>query len=443
MQRLVHKTPFFYGWVILSAAGASMFVRNALASLTLAVFVYPISQELGWSRTLIGGAAGLGGLLSIIGAPPVGWAVDRFGARQVLTIAVLLLGLSTISLAWATTPVAFYLAYGLGRVLFTGPIPIGASVVVARWFVRKRGRAIGILSFGHAGGMILFPAIASVVIQLRGWQEAWLVMGVLVLVIALAPVALFIIQRPEDVGLAPDGGQLAPALDTKLDPELDPAESGSPSRPAAGEPVWSVRQAMRTPVLWMLALATGAVYFIQSGTNLHQGAYFVDQGLSKATADVAIILSAVGAAFGTLAWGWMSEKMPVRYVFAAVALLMAISIALFTTVDTAAEAYGYAFLFGAAVGGIIVVPPVAYADYFGRQSLGAIRGVTEPFVALGQAIGSVLSGVVFDATGTYQSAFLAYSVLGISVMLLLLLAKPPSAKPPQAIAIAAEEPIPG
>ena len=201
--------------------------------------------------------------------------------------------------------------------------------------------------------------------------------------------------------------------------------------------MWSLRQAMRTPALWILALATGSVYFIQSGTNLHQGAYFVDQGLSKATADIAIILSAVGAAFGTLAWGWMSEKMAVRYIFAAVALLMAISIALFVTVDTAAEAYAYAFLFGAAVGGIIVVPPIAYADYFGRQSLGAIRGVTEPFVALGQAIGSVLSGAVFDITGTYQSAFLAYAALGAAVMLLLL-----SAKPPQANTLGAEVPTP-
>ena len=428
MRQLAHKTPFFYGWTVLSAAGASMFVRNALGSLTLAVFVYPISQELGWSRTLIGGAASLGGLLSIIGAPPVGWAVDRFGARQVLTIAVLLLGLSTMSLAWATTPLAFYLAYGLGRVLFTGPIPIGASVVVARWFVRKRGRATGILAFGHAGGMILFPAIASLVIQLQGWQEAWFVMGILVLVIALAPVALFIIQRPEDVGLVPDGGQLS---------GIESGEVGSPARPGHREPMWSLRQAIRTPALWMLALATGSVYFIQSGTNLHQGAYFVDQGLSKATADIAIILSAVGAAFGALAWGWMSEKIPVRYVFAVVALLMAISIALFAAVDTAAEAYGYAFLFGAAVGGIIVVPPIAYADYFGRQSLGAIRGVTEPFVALGQAIGSVLSGAVYDITGTYQGAFLAYAALGAAVILLLLLAKPP-----QANTIAAEVRIP-
>ena len=100
-------------------------------------------------------------------------------------------------------------------------------------------------------------------------------------------------------------------------------------------------------------------------------------------------------------------------------------IGLFTLADTRVEAYVYAFLFGAAVGGIIVVPPVAYADYFGRKSLGAIRGLTEPFLALGQAIGSVLSGVIFDITGTYKGAFILYAFLGLAATFLLLFAKPP------------------
>ena len=107
---------------------------------------------------------------------------------------------------------------------------------------------------------------------------------------------------------------------------------------------------------------------------------------------------------------------------------MGVSIGLFTLVDTSIEAYIYAFLFGAAVGGIIVVPPVAYADYFGRKSLGAIRGLTEPFLALGQAIGSVLSGVIFDITGTYKGAFILYAFLGLAVTFLLLFAKPPKVK---------------
>ncbi|MDP6715248.1 MAG: MFS transporter, partial [SAR202 cluster bacterium] len=92
-------------------------MRNAAASLTLAVFVYPISEDLGWSRTLIAGAASVGGLAASGAAPIVGWIVDKYGARIVLSASVLVLGISTMSLAWATAPVAFYVAYGVGRVL--------------------------------------------------------------------------------------------------------------------------------------------------------------------------------------------------------------------------------------------------------------------------------------------------------------------------------------
>ena len=110
--RLARRTPFYYGWVILFSAGSSQFVRNAAASLTLAVFMFPLAEELGWSRTLIAGAASLGGLVSSFASPAVGWLLDRYGARVVLTVSVLVLGLSVISLAWATVPIAFYLAYG-------------------------------------------------------------------------------------------------------------------------------------------------------------------------------------------------------------------------------------------------------------------------------------------------------------------------------------------
>ena len=165
---------------------------------------------------------------------------------------------------------------------------------------------------------------------------------------------------------------------------------------------------------------------IQSGTNMHQGAYFIDQGLSLKISALAVSGSGVMAGVGTLAWGWLSEKVPVRFAFAAVALVIAVSIGLFPQADTNIEALVYAGLFGVGVAGMLVVPPVAYADYFGRSSLGAIRGVTESMLAGGQAIGAVLSGYVFDVTGTYMSAFYGFAVLGGITVLMGLSAKRPS-----------------
>ena len=411
--RLASSTPFFYGWVILAAAGSSQFVRNAAASLTLAVFVYPISEELGWSRTLIAGAAAAGGIASSAASPLVGRLIDLWGVRVVLTGAVLILGLSTISLSWAAAPLAFYAAYGVGRVIFSSPIQIGSTVVVSRWFVRRRGRATGILFIFASAGLAVFPLVASFIIQSRDWRDAWMFLGFMVWCIALLPVSLLLIQRPEDVGLKPDGA----------------STPDSPRRSAASfEPASTFSEAIRTPTLWILAVAGGAVFLIQSGINIHQGAYFRDQGLDAIISASALSLNALFAGIGGVCWGWACERMQVRYVFAIVVSLMAVISGLFVTVDTAAEAFLFSALFGFSLGGILVVPPVAVADYFGRSSLGAIRGVTESFITLGQAAGAVLGGIVFDATGSYRVAFIAYAALAALTVALVLLAKPPAGR---------------
>ena len=413
MYQLLNRLPFFYGWNILFAAGSSMVVRNAAASLTLAVFIFPMSEDLGWSRTLIAGAASVGGLAATVASPVVGWALDRYGARVILTGSVLVMGLSTISLAWATVPIAFYLAYGTGRVIFSSPMNIGSSVVVSRWFVRRRGRATGILFLSHSLGMITFPLIAGLVIKYRGWEDAWIVLGVLVWVLALGPVSMLVRQSPESVGLLPDGD-----LPTEQD-------DGTPAESPAEEQNWTLKEAMRTPTLWLLALATGFLYLLQSGTNIHQGAYFLDQGLGVGVSAATLSMNAVFTGVGSLFWGWLVDKAPVRYTYAGVALMMAVALILFPIADTIVEALTVAAIFGMAVGGILVVPVVAYANYFGRQSLSAIRGVTEPLVSLGQAIGAVFSGIVYDVTGSYKDAFLILGILGFATIGMLLATSAP------------------
>jgi len=413
MYQLINRLPFFYGWTILFAAGSSMVVRNATASLTLAVFIFPMSEDLGWSRTLIAGAASLGGLVATVASPLVGWALDRYGARTILTVSVLILGLSTVSLAWATVPIAFYLAYGLGRVIFASPLNIGPSVVVSRWFVRRRGRATGILFLSHSLGMITFPLIAGLVIKYRGWEDAWAVLGVLVWILALGPVSMLVRQSPESVGLLPDG-----------DPPQQ-TDEGKEAAAAGEEPNWTLREAARTPTLWLLAMATGSLFLLQSGTNIHQGAYFLDQGLGVGISAASLSLNAVFTGVGSIFWGWLVDRVPVRFTYAGVALMMAVALVLFPMADTTAEALVVASIFGTAVGGILVVPVVAYANYFGRRSLSAIRGVTEPFVSLGQAIGALFSGIIYDVTGSYKDAFLILAILGFGTIAMLLATREP------------------
>jgi MFS family permease len=424
-ERLSRRTPFFYGWVVLFSAGSSMFVRNAAASLTLAVFVYPLSEELGWSRTLIAGAASAGGLVASATSPGIGWLIDRYGAKIVLATSVFILGLATISLAWAVAPLTFYLAYGAGRVIFSSPLQIGASVVVSRWFIRMRGRAVGLLSLTHSAGMVLFPLIASVTIAYRDYQSAWIVLGVMAWLIALPPVILLIAETPEDVGLAPDR-DAAPV-------DSDSADWGQRS---AQDPVWTARQAMRTKTLWLLAVGVGLLFVIHSGTNIHLVAYFRDQGLGETIAASAISVMAISMAASSVPWGWIVERLPIRVSFMLTAAAMVAASVLFIGADSPAEAYAYSAVFGFALAGLLTVPPVAYADYFGRLSLGTIRGVTEPFMSLGQAIGAVVSGAIYDVTDSYTIAFLTFAALGVVTIAGVAFASKPS--PPGAKAARSE-----
>ena len=426
-QRLANRTPFYYGWVILAAAGSALFVRNAAASLTIAVFVYPLSEELEWSRTLISGAAAVGGLAATFASPIIGWLIDRYGARKVLTTSIVILCISTTLLRWSditltvlgfTIPWIFYIGYGTGRVIFSSPMQIGAAVVVSRWFIRLRGRTNGMLNMSHSVGMTLFPLIASFVIAQSGWRDAWLVLAVLVFVAALLPVALLLSERPEDLGLRPDGDAEDPAADD---------EDNAAQTEDTEEPDWTSEEAKRTPTLWLLALATGLLFLMQAGTNTHSAAFFQDQGLSTVIAGFGISFNAIFLGVGSVVWGVIVERAPVRFVLAAVALVMAVASFLFTTTNTPGEALAYSALFGFGLGGMLTVPPVAYADYYGRRSLGTIRGITEPFTTFGQAVGVMIPGLVFDyiSAESYMPFFVAAGAVGLLTVIISLFATQP------------------
>lgn len=399
-QQISNRTPFYYGWIILFSAGSSLFARNASASVILAIFIYPISEELGWSRTVIAGAAAFGGLAASCASPLVGWIIDRHGCRIVLSVSIFVLGLSTISLAWATAPVAFYLAYGTGRVLFSSPIQIGSSVIVLRWFFTKRGRASGFLSLSHSLGMTLFPLLASIVILIKGYQTAWIILGLTVWGIALLPVSLLLRETPQTIGLSLEG------VSSDLDIQ---AQKGSLS----AESDWTVREAALNPTLWLLAVGIGSLYVIHSGINIHLVAYLRDQGLNEGASAAAISVTAVMTAVGSLFWGWIVDHLSIRFSLATVALIIGVTSLGLLNADEMIKAYFFSGLFGFGLGGLLVVPPVVYSDYFGNESLGTIRGITEPFISLGQATGAVTSGLIYDITNNYTIAFWGFTLIGI------------------------------
>ncbi len=415
---IARRTPFFYGWAVVLAAGSTMFVRNAAATLTIAVFVFPMSEELGWSRTLIVGAAAAAGVVSMFVSPLAGWILQRYGARVLMASSVFLLGAVILSLRWTTNPISFYLLFGAGRLMFQAPLQIGASTAVAQWFVRLRGRSSSILGVSHSLGMGLFPLFAQLFMNASGgdWRMAWFWMGISVWVLAL-PLTLFVfVNKPEDVGLTPDG-DVSPTRDGDDEPTKTAAEQ---------EEQWTLKEAMRTPAMWTLAFVGGLVFFIHTGVNIHQAAFLRDHGISASIAASALTVMAGGTAVGSIFWGNLLDKLPVKLVYSLTAAWLGGMALLFLLVDTPTMAFAVALLFGIGLGGLLVVPPVAVAHYFGRSSLGAIRGATEPFVSGGQAIGAVGAGLIFDYTGSYEATFPTFTAAAIIAIVLLGVTRRPS-----------------
>ncbi len=414
---MVRRTPFFYGWVVVGVSGLTMFFRNAAATLTIAVFVFPMAEDTGWTRTAIVGAASVAGIVSMFVSPFAGWVLQRFGPRVLLAGSMLVLGGAVMSIRWVDNIVLFYVLFGIGRVIFSSPVQIGAATVVAQWFVRRRGRATSALGVMHSLGMGFFPLFAQVLMNASDgdWRMAWFWIGISVWAVALPPTLVALVRRPEDVGLKPDGDQWN---DDEDDAHQDQSSGES-------EVQWTLKEAMHTPAMWMLAIAGGLVFFIHTGVNIHQAAFLRDQGVSASVAASALTVMAAGTALGSILWGWLLDRLPVRTVYALTAGWLGGVALLFLLVDTAAIAFVVAAVFGIGLGGLLVVPPVAMADYFGRSSLGAIRGVTEPFVSGGQAIGGIAAGLIFDLSDSYAGTFPMFTVAALIGVLLIMLARRP------------------
>ena len=415
------RLPFYYGWVVVFAAGTTVFARMAPSVFVLGIFLSPIADEFGWSRTLIAGAVSVGAVASMVLSPIVGWAVDRYGAGIILTISMVILGVAVISLAWATVPLFFYLGFATGRIIFHVPVQIGSGAVVSRWFIRKRGRAIGVLYLSGAIGGIVCIQIASIALSNWGVGAAWIALGVTVLGVGVLPSALLIVDRPEDVGLEPDGlpSRASKSITVDLQPTQDPIEID-----------WTLREAMGTKSLWIMVGVVGTLFMTQAGVSVHIGAFYQDRGFSITAVASAITINGIVSGIGSLVWGAIIERAPVQRVMVVLMVLSAISTFLLFTVHSLAAAFAVSAVIGVVAAGGNVIPPVAYASYFGRRSIGSIRGVGETGVQVGQTIGPLLSGLAFDINGSYKVAFLTFAIVSLIGSVVIATASPPS-KPNQ------------
>ncbi len=420
-SRLAESLPFYYGWVIIANTVAiSLSSRTVMTVAVLSVFVVPMTDELGWSRGLFSGAVSLGGLCAVVISPFIGRWVDRYGAGTLLAVSSFLTGALSVLLAMITSPLAFYALYVPGRMIFTGPLELGIPTALSNWFIRRRPLSLAVDGAAKGLGLTIMPLVAQFLITGWDWKTAWLALGMLSFCVGIVPPLIFIARRPEDMGIEPD-----PLPKDKGDVQPDTGESSpGTSRPEA-ESDFTVSQALRTRALWILAVFSGAGFMVQAGVSLHQVPHYIEQGILPYYAALTASGFALAQVVAGIFWSTLSRRIPLRFLLAAAAFVLALASQATSYSDTPAAALGSAAAVGLGVGGLHLLVRLAWADYYGRRHLGSIRGITMSAQIGGQALGPVTSGFLFDHTGNYHLALQVFTAAATLGGLLVLLATPP------------------
>ena len=411
---LARRLPFFYGWVVVGCTMCSGVVRQVAAVATLSIFLVPMTDEFGWSRTGISGAVSLGGVLGALVAPFIGPLFDRHGSRALLVASAVAVSGCCIALAGTQGLLWFYVAFSISRMMFSAPFEIGTTSAVTKWFVRHRARAMSLLVMSTGMGLTVLPLVVAVAIAVAGWRAGWLTLAVIAIVLGVIPQWFLLVRRPEDIGLRPDGA--APGSES-------PASAARTT--AADEVSFTRTRALRTSTLWLLMAYTLLVFPVQAGMSLHQAPHLIERGISPTIAATIVSTFSLAGVLSSLLFGHLGDRVPVRGALAASAGLLALGAVTMRGVDGPLLGYVSAVLFGAGIGGILTMIPVAWANYFGRAHFGAIRGITLPAQVGGQAMGPLAAGVLHDLTGSYASGLAAFAVLSLVAAGLALVTRPP------------------
>ena len=406
----------YYGWVIVAVVFFSSIASAAQQNPTIGVFLKPITEDFGWSRSTIAGAVAIGTLAGGFIAVGVGPIIDRFGARWILFASFLVAGLASISIAHINALWQLYAAIFMSRVALQGVINLTNQTVVAKWFVKSRGRAMAIANLGQRIGGGVIPFVAQQIILLSNWRTASTSVGFIVMGLTLIPVATWLRRQPQDMGLRPDGLVLQPEGDTP------------PESPVVTERNFTLQEALRSRPFWIITIAFCLTNFVNTGINFNLIAHMTDRGLSNGQAATIVLIWALIGVPGTFYTGLMAEKHSLRIMMILLTFGVASGILLFININNMGIGVLFAIIHGSCFAGSLLLLQILLADYYGSKSLGALRGITTPIQMTANAIGPLSAALVFDITGSYAPILWAYVLLQMLVILSLWLFLPSRAR---------------
>ncbi|MGH7771695.1 MAG: MFS transporter [Candidatus Binatia bacterium] len=422
-EQAIHQSKYFYGWTIVGV-GFLVHIASAFSiSSTLSVFLKPLSNDLGISRGVFSLVRSGEILIAAVAAPLIGSLIDRHGGKWLMAAGGLVSGAGFLLLGQARDFWQFLLFRWL--LVSPGDALMGSMVVnvsISRWFVRMRGRALALAAMGHGLAKVGMPLLAASVIVVMGWRTAWTLFGLLTLGLVVGPSLLFMRRRPEDMGLLPDGRSPAQQEGGAL---ASGAASARARRSAIADVAWSRREALRTPAFWLIVATFGVASIGVSGLNLHVFAFVSDQGHPPMAAATVLSIIAFMQFSTPVVWGILAERVDIGKLIMAKFLIQAAGLLWALSAPGRLPLYAGFFLYGVGMGGTSILSEMIWANYFGRISLGKIRGIGSLLTHAFAAGGPPFFGFLFDAAQSYLLSFSLFIGMLIVSAFLSLFLRPP------------------
>ena len=413
------KGRIFYGHYLVAVTFIFLVVFNGCGVWAFSLFVKPLEEAMGWGRGQVMAGFTLFYLMVGLASPVAGRFVDRYGARPVIPVGAVLMGLGFVLVSRMSELYLFYLGYviiGTGAAAM-GPVP--CSAVISNWFKRKRGTALGLMAAGIGAGGVVVAPFAGYILSHFDWRTAYLSLGILAMVVTIPLSLLFIRTRPSEMGLHPDGDK---------EPVGVPEDATRRGGEREGR---TLKQAMRTRTFWLIAVSFCGYAFASMGVLQSTVPFLEDIGYPVATAASALGALGFGSAVGKIFFGWLCDRMPANRAFAIGAALLLASVLVVLNVRANSSLvliWTYALLFGLGAGAWLPTLSVLASVNFGLLFYGAVFGALNLAQSLGTATGPLFAGLMHDATGSYMTAFTVAAVLlALSIPAILLVKRP---KPP-------------
>jgi len=390
----------FYGYWILLGTVLLHFLDSGLYFYGFSVFYTPIKLEYAWSAAAISGAISFSRLEGGIEGPVVGYLIERYGARKILALGVLITGLGYMLMLYVDSVWMLYLVYG-------GVLSIGYNMgfthslttLLNNWFVKRRARVMSLYAIAAGlGGAIIVPLLSKS-IMLYGWKTTAIYSGLAFWIVGI-PATLIFRNYPEDMGLLPDG-----VPDVELDSDTIVA--------LEDEPKLTTREALQSGVFRRLLLAESLRTFLLASIVLHEIPHLVNIGIDEVTAAGILGLMISISIPGRLIFGFLGDYFEKRKLLAVTMILQGIGVLIFAYASSIVHVYAFVVIYGLTYGGCIPLLMAFRGDLFGRKKFAQMSGIMSPFRTIGNVIGPVFAGYLFDLTGSYKIAFITFTCIAI------------------------------